>query len=238
MDAAKTREIELEGRCVPYALRRSGRARWLRAELGLRTGLRVTLPAGMDESAVPPFLRSRRRWILRVLKRFERLALIVPDRTLRHGTAVPYLGRDLTLDLSVGEPRVGRLGDSLVVHVPRRTRRAVADALESWYRGEAAREFGGWARELAGLHGLDFRKIAVGDPKTRWGTCTSNGTLSFNWRLVLGPEAVARYLVAHELAHRAVPDHSPRFWAKVSELCPVWREQESWLRKFGASLAL
>ncbi|HLF94445.1 MAG TPA: SprT family zinc-dependent metalloprotease, partial [Planctomycetota bacterium] len=230
MDAAETREIDLEGRRVAYALRRSGRARWLRAEVGLRTGLRVTLPAGLDESAVPPFLRSRRRWILRVLKRFERLASIVPDRKLRHGTTVPCLGRDLTLDLSVGEPRVGRRGETLVVRVPRRTRRAVADALGSWYREEAAREFGAWARELAGRHGLSYRKVVIGDPKSRWGSCFTDGTLSFNWRLMLGPEAVARYLAAHELAHRAVTDHSPRFWAKVGELCPSWREQESWLR--------
>ena len=235
---AETREIELDRRRISYTLRRSDRARWLRAELGLRTGLLVTLPAEMEESAIAPFLHARRRWILRLLKRFERLSAIVPDRSLAHGTAVPYLGRDLTLDLSIGEPRVGRLGDSLIVHVGRRARGPVAEALQSWYRVEAAREMGSWARELSVRHGLAYRKIVIGDQKSRWGTCYSNGTLSFNWRLMLGPEPVARYLVAHELSHVAVPSHSPRFWEKVAELCPGWREQESWLRKLGASLVL
>jgi predicted metal-dependent hydrolase len=232
------REINLDGRRVAYALRRSDRARWIRAEIGLRTGLRVTLPAAMDESAADSFLRTRWRWVFRVLRRFERLAAIVPDRTLVHGTVVPFLGRELRLDLSVGDPRVERLGDSLSVRVVRRVRGSVAAALESWYRGEAALAFGAWARELGDRHGLPFRRIVIGDQKRRWGTCYSNGTLSFNWRLMLAPEAVAFYLAAHELSHVAAPDHSPRFWAKVSELCPGWRDSESWLRKFGASLVL
>src|SRR5438552_13854097 len=75
---AETREIELDRRRISYTLRRSDRARWLRAELGLRTGLLVTLPAEMEESAIAPFLHARRRWILRLLKRFERLSAIVP----------------------------------------------------------------------------------------------------------------------------------------------------------------
>ena len=134
MDAGEKREIELDNRRVAFTLRRSDRARWIRAELGLRTGLRVTLPAAMAESEIAPFLRSRRRWILRVLHRFERLASIIPDRPLAHGTSVPCLGRELRLDLAVGEPRVGRLGDSLIVHVRRRARGPVADVLKAWYR--------------------------------------------------------------------------------------------------------
>jgi predicted metal-dependent hydrolase len=144
----------------------------------------------------------------------------------------------LKLDLSIGGPRVGRLDDTLIVHVPRRARGPVAEALQAWYRGEAEREFTAWARELSARHALPFRRLVIGDQKTRWGTCYENGTLSFNWRLMLGPEPVARYLVAHELSHVAEPNHSTRFWAKVEELDPGWRAQESWLRRYGASLVL
>ena len=238
MESAEPRSIDLEGRRVDYALRRSGRARRLRADAGLRTGLRVTLPSGMSESAVEPFLRSHRRWVLRVLRRFERLAALVPDRPLAHGTSVPFLGRELRLDLSIGDERVGRLGDTLMIHLPRRTRGAVRRALEAWYRAEASSAFAAWVRELSARHGLAFRKIVIGDQKRRWGTCYSNGTLSFNWRLMLAPEPVARYLAAHELSHVASPDHSPRFWARVGELCPAWKEAEAWLRTLGASLVL
>lgn len=233
------REIEIEGRRIPYLLRRSVRARYLRADIGLRTGLRVTLPEGLNESRVDPFLRSRRRWLLGALKRLERLAAIIPDRSLGHGTTVPFLGQTLTLNLSVGSPaRVGRLGDSLIVHTPRRTRAAVRSALEDWYRSEAAQYLGQVAEDLGRRHGIDYRKITIRDQKRRWGSCSSSGTLSFNWRLVLAPAEVARYLVAHELSHRVHPDHSRRFWDKVAELCPGFRDQERWLKKNGVSLVL
>jgi predicted metal-dependent hydrolase len=224
---------------VSYTLRRSARARYLRADIGLRTGLRVTLPDGLNEARIEAFLRSRRVWVLRALGRLERLAALIPDRSLDHDTTVPYLGATLTLNLSNGSPtRVGRLGDSLIVHTSRRTRSAVHAALVNWYRGEAARYLGDYARTLAARHGLDFRKIIIRDQRRRWGSCSSRGTLSFNWRLMLGPEGVARYLVAHELAHRAHPDHSRRFWEKVAELCPDFREQERWLKKNGVALVL
>jgi predicted metal-dependent hydrolase len=233
------REIEIEGRRIPYVLRRSVRARYLRADIGLRTGLRVTLPEGLNEARVDSFLRSRRRWLIRALSRLERLASIIPDRSLEHGTSVPYLGETLTLNLSVGRPStVGRLGDSLIVHAPRLTRASVRSALEEWYRGEAARVLMEHARDLGDRHGLDFRKIVIRDQKRRWGSCSPTGTLSFNWRLMLAPPAIALYLVAHELSHRAHPDHSRRFWDKVAELCPGFRDQERWLKKNGVSLVL
>ncbi len=233
------REIEIEGRRIPYLLRRSVRARYLRADIGLRTGLRVTLPEGLNEARVDAFLQSRRTWLLRALSRLERLASIIPDRSLEHGTTVPYLGRLLTLNLSIGpRARVGRLGDSLIVHTTRRTRTAVRAALEHWYRGEAARVLGDHARELSWRHGLDYKKIVIRDQKRRWGSCSPTGTLSFNWRLMLAPAEVAVYLVAHELAHRAHPDHSRRFWDQVGKLCPGFREQEHWLKRNGVSLVL
>lgn len=239
MTEAVRKEIELDGRRVSYTLRRSARARYLRADIGLRTGLRVTLPDGLNEARVETFLRARRRWVLGALTRLERLASLIPNRTLEHGTTVPYLGSALRLNLSHGRrPSVGRLGDSLIVHVPRMTRASVHAALEAWYRDEASRVFAGYARELGKRHGLDFKKIVIRDQKRRWGSCSSTGTLSFNWRLMLAAESVGRYLVAHELAHRAHPNHSRRFWEKVAELFPGFREQERWLKRNGVGLVL
>ena len=235
----EVREIELDGRRVSYTLRRSARARYLRADIGLRSGLRVTLPDGLGEARIESFLRARRVWVLRALSRLERLAALIPDRSLEHGTSVPYLGALLTLNISTGRPaRVGRLGDSLIVHTPRRSRAAVHAVLKEWYRQEAARILGEQARALAERHGLDFRKIVIRDQKRRWGSCSSTGTLSFNWRLMLAPESISRYLVAHELSHRAHPDHSRRFWENVAQLCPDFRIQERWLKKNGVGLVL
>jgi hypothetical protein len=234
----EVRSLELDGRTVSYELRRSGRAKWMRAEVALRTGLRVTLPAGGSESAIEPFLRSRRRWLFRALKRFERLSTIIPDRKLEHGARVPYLGSELTLDLAVGPARVGRLADTLIVSVPRRTPKTIRETLRAWYSLQAHAELSSRATAIAAKHGLTFRKIVIGDQKSRWGSCYPNGTIALNWRLLLAPDAVATYLVCHELAHLAHPNHSKAYWAQVEKLCPLWRDQEKWLRKFGLSLTL
>ncbi|MBI2932321.1 MAG: M48 family metallopeptidase [Planctomycetes bacterium] len=231
-------EIDLNGRRVAFELYRSTRARHVSAQVRLHRGLRVTLPAQMDEARVAPFLRAHRRWILRTLDRFERMARVVPDRRLIHGAKVPYLGRELALDLNVGPERVGRLGDALVVHVPRRAEGTVRRALERWYRAEAERVFTDRVNAMAVAHGIRYRTLRVRDLKSRWGSCAASGALSFNWRLVLAPMEIVDYLIAHELAHFAELNHSPRFWAAVGRLCPSYRDQERWLRKFGRSLVL
>ena len=229
--------IDLDGLKVPYALRRSRRARWMRAEFTADAGLLVVLPEREDEGKIEDSLRRHRRWLERGLRRAARLAEW-PAPTLAHGSTVPFLGRPLRLDLNLGRERVGRLGDALIVHVPRRTRAATRAALRSWYAREAERELGERARALAARLGLSFRKLSIRDQKRRWGSCSASGTLSFNWRLLLMPEEVADYLVAHEVAHLAEPNHSVRFWAKVAEACPAWRERERWLKRLGAAVRL
>jgi hypothetical protein len=107
-----------------------------------------------------------------------------------------------------------------------------------WYRAEAEREFALRAKGMASRHGLRYRKTVVSDARTRWGSCSSNGTIALNWRLMMAPEAVVEYMVAHELGHTLEPNHSKRYWAGVERLCPAWREQEAWLRRHGVGLVL
>jgi predicted metal-dependent hydrolase len=84
--------------------------------------------------------------------------------------------------------------------------------------------------------GVTFERLAVRDQRTRWGSCSSRGTLSFNWRLALVPVEVLEYVVVHELCHVRVPNHSHRFWALVEEMRPGYRDERRWLREHGAEL--
>jgi predicted metal-dependent hydrolase len=81
--------------------------------------------------------------------------------------------------------------------------------------------------------GVAYRRIRIGGQRTLWGSCSSHGTLSFNWRLVLAPLEVLDYVVVHELCHLRISNHSRRFWALVEERRPHWREQRDWLREHG-----
>jgi predicted metal-dependent hydrolase len=94
---------------------------------------------------------------------------------------------------------------------------------------------GAVARHAARL-GRAPRRLTLRDPRSRWGSCTSEGDLMFSWRLAMAPSAVLDYVVAHEVAHLAELNHSPRFWAEVRRLCPDFEAQRAWLRRHGAGL--
>jgi predicted metal-dependent hydrolase len=92
------------------------------------------------------------------------------------------------------------------------------------------------ADEEAEALGVSFKRIEIRDQRTRWGSCSPKGTLSFNWRLALAPFEVLDYVVVHELCHLREPNHSARFWRLVADRRPGWREQRAWLREHGAEL--
>ncbi|MBK6646369.1 MAG: M48 family metallopeptidase [Anaerolineales bacterium] len=83
------------------------------------------------------------------------------------------------------------------------------------------------------LHGFAPRQVKVNSAKTRWGSCTSTGTVNFTWRLVMAPLEVIDYVVLHELAHLKIKNHSPRFWKLVESLCPEFKRHRKWLRGMG-----
>jgi predicted metal-dependent hydrolase len=90
--------------------------------------------------------------------------------------------------------------------------------------------------EEASVLGVEYERIQIRDQRTRWGSCSTRGTLSFNWRLVLAPFEVLDYVVVHELCHLREPNHSRRFWRLVESRRPDWRVQRDWLHEHGPEL--
>jgi len=88
----------------------------------------------------------------------------------------------------------------------------------------------------AGALGVSFQRMTIRDQRTRWGSCSSRGTLSFNWRLVLAPPEVLDYVAVHEVCHLRVPNHSGRFWRLVAERRPGYAEPRAWLARHGWEL--
>jgi hypothetical protein len=195
--------------------------------------VRVILPDRAPETDAEKLLRSKSRWLLRHLARYERLQKIVPDRRFVTGERLPYLGEELTLEVTRGPAGVERRGGTLVV-----ASRSVRKAVENWYVDQAQVELSRRVVEAAERHGVRIRGVRVSRAKYRWGSCSPRGWISINWRLMLAPPAILDYLIAHELSHVAHPDHSAAFWARVGELHPGCDEAERWLKRFGQSLVL
>jgi predicted metal-dependent hydrolase len=211
-----------------YTLRRSPRARSVRVSVDGSGEVSVTLPRRAPLRAADEAVRELAPWIER---RRRALARAAAELARTPGT-VPYLGAELRLR---HEPRTRahRRGD--VLHVPETDPTA---AIERWYRRAARAEIGPRLDAATARAGVAYTKLTIRGQKTRWASCSQTGAMSFNWRLLLAPEAVLDYVVEHEVCHLEVLDHSPRYWRLLEQRVPDWREHARWLRRYGSTLVL
>jgi predicted metal-dependent hydrolase len=231
MERRRTLELVVAGERVRAEVRESRRARRLRLTVRDGRPLQVTVPRGTGERALRRFLDESTGWIAdRLDEARERAARLDVLGLARPGTA--WLeGRALEVVRVPGRAGATRRGDMVAVAGPE-----PAAALERWYRREARRLFETSVAHESARLGLEYARIAIRDQRTRWGSCSSRGTLSFNWRLALTPPEVLDYVVVHELLHVREHNHSRAFWALVGEHRPGWRAQMQWLRDHGAEL--
>jgi hypothetical protein len=212
-----------------YTLRRSSRARRVRVSVESDGAVLVTVPRRAPARAADEAVRELAPWIERRRRALARAAAEI-DRT--PGT-IPYLGRELVLVPQPGRTRVHRRGDALLVPATR-----CEDALERWYRRAARAEIAPRLDAAVARAGTAYNGLTIRSQRTRWASCSSNGAMSFNWRLLLAPEAVLEYVIEHEVCHLEVMDHSPRFWQLLESRVPDWREHAGWLRRYGSTLVL
>ena len=214
---------------IHYSIRRSDRARRVRVTVHPQGEVEVTLPRRAREREAEKAVQELWTWIERRLAETERVREALADRA---GT-VPYLGTSLRLVAEPGRTRAHRKGDAL--HVPAGDPRP---ALERWYRRMAREEVVPRLDDAVDALGVDDASVRIGNQRTRWGSCSTTGAMSFNWRLLLGPEEVLDYVIWHEACHLCHLDHSPRFWRLLEQYVPDYREPKAWLRRHGATLVL
>lgn len=226
---------------IAYTVRRSERARHARL-IVTPEGIELVVPRRMSLRDATTLVHERRSWLERTLRRIATDQSAHPPTIVRDGAALPYLGSELRLRVVTQpgrkRPRVRRQGDTLEVFVGAAGTQAVRSALERWYRDRAREEIGRRLDSAVDRAGTSYSRLTIRDQKTRWASCSSTGAMSFNWRLLLAPEDVLDYVVEHEVAHLAVPDHSPRFWRLLAGRLPGYREAQGWLRRHGGSLRL
>jgi predicted metal-dependent hydrolase len=212
---------------VPVALRRSARARRLSLRISGTDGrVTLTLPLRTRLGEGLAFLREREPWLRGHLARAP--VVLLPA----FGTPIPYEGREILLLPAPGRRAVLESDRLLLPSDAESLPARLGATLRALARDRLATA----CDRHAGAVGRTYRKLTLRDPRSRWGSCTGAGDLMFSWRLVLAPPAVLDYVAAHEVAHLARMDHSPAFWALVTDLCPGWEAQRDWLRAQGATL--
>lgn len=222
---------------IEYEVVRSHRRRKtveIRVESDLR--VRVAAPLRTSRRRVAALVQQRSTWILR---RAEELAAR-STCALASGERVPYLGRELAVDVRVDADApqdVTRDGDLLLVQFARAPQpAAIRAAIERWYRQRAEAEFAGRVAYWSRVIGARPRRVVIGSQRSRWGSCARDGTIRFTWRALLVPSRLVDYLVVHELAHLKAPDHSAAFWALVAGALPDYEERRRSLRASGTAL--
>jgi len=220
--------IHLDDPRVDVRLRVSAAARRFTLRLSPDgAGAVLTLPRGVSTSQARMFLLRQSDWLAGALARH-------PGRiAVGEGMALPVEGEEVTVVLAPGPRRAPVLADGqLLLSGPGAPGPRIAAFLKSRARDALVPAAQRYAAQL----GREARAVSLRDTRSRWGSCSAAGRLSFSWRLAMAPPQVLDYVAAHEAAHLAEMSHAPRFWAVVEHLMPGYRPHRAWLKREGRRL--
>lgn len=241
MNPATQHRMRLGARSVDYRVVRSNAARKLRVRVG-PNGIDVVLPSSRDSEDVIGFLRGNAAWVLNQLQRVERLRRVRRKQYRRTGEIL-FRGepRAVRVEATANPARrsmVCLIDSEIVVRQGVRSQTPPARSLETWLRRQAREEIHKHLAIVTARIGQRAHRVFVMGQRTKWGNCSARRNLSFNWRLILAPDFVLRYLVTHEAVHLAIPDHSARFWLTVQSLCRESERAKQWLCSRGSDLSI
>lgn len=223
-------EVDIEGEVVPVRIRRNARARRIsmRAD-AVKREIRITMPTYAPTTEAMKFVTAKRQWIAARLQSVPESAAIAP-------------GQEIAVE---GEPHV-------IVwqpHLPRRIEQyegalrlggpetAVQGRILRWLKDRARTVFAEEIAHYCARAGEESPRLSLGDPRSRWGSCSTRGTISLSWRLIMAPVSVRRSVIAHEVAHIRHMDHSPDFYAWLDTLYEGDRKAaDRWLKMHGTAL--
>jgi predicted metal-dependent hydrolase len=223
-----------------FELVRSTRRRSISIEIA-KAKVVVRAPQFVARAEIEKFVHEKSRWVQQKLFQQEQQLSSAPVYSFASGSSLPYLGEPLTLVVHK-QPRsdVVRYGDKLLVILSSRARAAEETQckrlVSQWYQQQASTLLHSKTDLAAAQLGVKYTGIALKATRSKWGHCTAKGAIQYNWQIMLAPEPVVDYLVAHEVSHLLHHNHSPAFWAAVERLCPDYKKRRAWLKAQGAQL--
>ncbi len=212
---------------IEITLRRSARARRFSLRVSQADGrVTLSLPARAREAEAMAFAHAQEGWIRAALAKMPALDVV------GIGSLIPVQGRMLQVQSALGRS-VRMEGDALLVPGdPGRAGVRVAVFLRVLARDRLAQATDRYAAAV----GRRVTRITLRDTRSRWGSCTADGSLMYSWRLIMAPPRVLEYVAAHEVAHLIQMNHSAAYWAVVEQIFPGWQAERAWLKRQGGAL--
>ena len=209
-----------------YSLRVSRRAKYAKLQFKPYGGLEVVIPLRFPKKAVPQLVKQHAEWIGKQLeKQQQRISAAVLPRVI-------YLAiNDSLTDVMYDSIRPGYQVQRNCLVITAGEYKQRVKQLRQWIRKQAWQILPPLLERLSVATGLDYKKISIRSQKTRWGSCSTSGTISLNDQLLFVDRASAEYLIIHELCHRHHMNHSAKFWQLVETHCPNYREHEAALTR-------
>lgn len=202
--------------------------------------IEIIVPVKTPDFDIEKLLQNKIGWVKKQFEALRTLADTPVNSMVCDGASILFLGQPYILKISqaAAENSVTISDNTILVNIsPNSSRKSDCTVvLESWYKKTAADilidKTNYWSLRL----GVSPVKINIKNQKTRWGSCSSRGSINYNWRIVMAPPAVINYLVIHELSHLIVPNHGREFWKAVEKYCPNFKISRNWLKVNGQLL--
>jgi predicted metal-dependent hydrolase len=195
--------------------------------------VKVSVPMTLSDSRIRDLVTKRTPWIKNKLQ--EQSDRPTPAaREYVSGETVTYLGKNYRLKVLIGDQPSMKLRrgyfEATVTKVDIDPKNTIRCLLERWYRSHAENRLGEKTVRLARVVGVNPSSVTVKNYKSRWGSCSTKGDISYNWRIILAPHSIVDYVVVHELCHMLEHNHSSKYWKHVERHVPNWRECREWLK--------
>jgi len=200
----------------------------------------VVVPIDLSSNQISNLLAKKNRWIKEKII-LHRDAQPVSDKQYISGESFSYLGRNYRLKVNKGRQKPVVLSNGrFVVTAPNGTddSEMIRAALTTWYENHAETKFKEKSKRYAKVIGVDYSSVEIKNYKSRWGSCSTEGHIKFNWKIIMAPNRIVDYVVVHELCHLMHHDHSPKFWKSVERMIPDYASCKEWLKDNGMFLEL
>ena len=197
--------------------------------------LTVRAPKRVAIVDIQSFILEKQEWIVRTQERLKSL-VEAPEKEYKDGDTFLLLGKEYGLTLVKPQRPALKFENGFTLGDTAQSRGE--HFFTQWYKEQAHKIIAERVRVFSAQYGFSPKQVKISSARTRWGSCSPDGTLNFTWRLVMAPLDVVDYVVVHELAHLRVKDHSSRFWREVEKVMPEYKERRKWLRVHGEKLSL